>query len=438
MATRFYLPSSGTPPLSSLAKDSAWELETGLVRLPTVTEKSNTALATSTRTWPATTTQQWCWYQFQSEPLLTALSWTTAEAVSMVIGKLAETTTSGDSHLVYSVRVVSNDGSTVRGTIGLYHATSTELALMASAATRIHSARVTGATNFNSQVGDRIIIEIGLHGVTPALEAIQMRIGDPTATDNFALTAALTTDLVSWVLLTQNVPTCILAETVSNIDTVNALLISAANISETTSSISIEDAITVAVATLSEIGTLLETIDAIVDSPTSLISEITTAAEMLSASVITSASIAESGSALDIKQATSNLIASLSETVSAIETIIAGLSINVSQSEPTVAVSVETASGILISASSEASSALDSISSLTLFNCDLLEIASAIDENIGSLDFYASIIEDASLNDLLIASMLYTMSIIEAAGGSTSGKYWSGTEWKNLANPTLY
>jgi hypothetical protein len=123
----------------------------------------------------------------------------------MVIGKCAETTTSGDTHLAYVVRVVSGDGATIRGVIGLYHATSTEFPLMASAATRIHNARTNGATAFSSQAGDRIIIEIGLHGVTPAAELIQMRIGDPSATEDFALTAGLTTDLDPWVQLSRDV-----------------------------------------------------------------------------------------------------------------------------------------------------------------------------------------------------------------------------------------
>jgi hypothetical protein len=205
MPTKLYLPSSGIPPIETLAVDTNWELTNGMVRLPCFTTKKNTALTSSTRAWPSTTTQQWCWWQFQTPPMNEAYSWTTSDTVSMVLGKCAETTTSGDTHLVYAVRVVDLNGEVIRGVIGLYHATSTEYALMASAATRIHNARVTGATTFSSQIGDRIIIELGLHGVTPALENIQMRIGDPSATSDFALTAALTTDLCPWVQLSRTV-----------------------------------------------------------------------------------------------------------------------------------------------------------------------------------------------------------------------------------------
>jgi len=204
MATTFYLPSSGSAPLGSLAVDANWERTDGLVRLPCATSKANTALTTTQQTWPGTTTVQWVWYQFQSAPLAAPYTWTAADTVSMVLGKLAETTNSGDTHLAYSIRVVSGDGATVRGTMGLYHATSTEFPLMASAATRIHSARTNGATAFTSYAGDRVIIELGLHGVTPAAQLIQMRVGDPSATSDFALTAALTTDLCPWVQLSKD------------------------------------------------------------------------------------------------------------------------------------------------------------------------------------------------------------------------------------------
>jgi hypothetical protein len=200
MATRFYLPASGTAPLASLAYDANWERTTGFARLPTSTSKSNTALASSSRTWAGTTTVQWVWWQFQSAPLKYGYTWTTADTISMVISCF-EVNTQCDDHIAYSVRVVNSDGTTVRGTVGLFHATSTEL-VVTTLTTRIHSARNDGASNFTSYAGDRIIIEIGLHGVTPSASYAQsLRIGDPSATADFALTAGLTTDLCPWVEL---------------------------------------------------------------------------------------------------------------------------------------------------------------------------------------------------------------------------------------------
>jgi hypothetical protein len=123
----------------------------------------------------------------------------------MVIGQCGEPAAlTADTHLAYVVRAVNRDGTVIRGVIGLFHATSTEFPDVAAAATRIHSARTNGATAFSSAAGDRIIIEIGLHGVTPAAVQVQMRLGDPQI-PNFALTAALTTDLCPWVELSRDV-----------------------------------------------------------------------------------------------------------------------------------------------------------------------------------------------------------------------------------------
>ncbi len=205
MATRFYLPISGTPPLGSLAVDSNWELTDNLTRLPCFTTKQNTALTQVSAVWSAVVTQQWCWRQWQSEPMAAAYNWTTADTVSMVI-KCAESVAQVDSHLAYVIRVVSGDGSVIRGVIGLYHATSTEYPTsLATIATRIHSARVNGATNFSSQIGDRIIIEIGHHGVTPSLATVYHNYGDPSGTGDFALTEGLTTDLCPWVELSRTI-----------------------------------------------------------------------------------------------------------------------------------------------------------------------------------------------------------------------------------------
>lgn len=208
MTTRLYLPVTGTPPLASLAVNSNWEYSTSLARLPCASARGNTALTTYTYQPPTSSgTYQWVWRQWQSDILKYAYDWTTADTVSMVIGKCAETTTGGDAHLAYVVRVVSGDGSVIRGVIGLMHATSSEFPLIAAAATRIHNALITGATNFSSQAGDRIIIEIGLHLATPVVQNMQMRFGDPTANPpaDFALTAGLTTDLVPWVQLSRTV-----------------------------------------------------------------------------------------------------------------------------------------------------------------------------------------------------------------------------------------
>jgi hypothetical protein len=194
MATRFYLPTGGTPG-STPTPDAAWERSIAAASTwPMPTTKSNTALTTYISLFGATTTSQTRWHSWVSDTLDS--NQTISGTMSMVIGKCAETSTSGDAHLAFSARVMQGDTSSVRGTLLLYHATSTEFPLTASAATRIHNARAI--TTVNALAGDRIMIDIGIHGVTPANENMQMRFGDPTASADFALTSGLTTDLDPW------------------------------------------------------------------------------------------------------------------------------------------------------------------------------------------------------------------------------------------------
>ncbi len=198
MATRFYFPSSGTAPLSALDRDpGAWTLPTGsndpeVSRLPLVTTKSNTALTTTTKTWPSTSSNAWCLFQFQSKPLAHNYSFV-GDSVSVVIGKCIEATTSSDTFLEVVVRAVSNDGTVDRGVIidlvGTEFPTTT-------AATR----RIAGTDNaVDVFTGDRIVVEVGVYGDTPTTSDYSLRLGDPSAVGDFAWTNGLTTDLCSWL-----------------------------------------------------------------------------------------------------------------------------------------------------------------------------------------------------------------------------------------------
>lgn len=201
MATRFYLPASGTSPLASQAVDSTWEGSAStFFRAPLGTSKTNTALTNFAAVFGSTATRQDCWAQWASEPLSRCHRFTTADTISMVVRGL-EDNAAVDGHLAYVVRVVSGDGSVVRGTLATYMATSTELTT--SALTRIHNARAF-AGSVIAFAGDRIVVEIGSHGVTPSTSYnLTWRFGDPTGTSDFALTAGLTTDLCPWVEFSQ-------------------------------------------------------------------------------------------------------------------------------------------------------------------------------------------------------------------------------------------
>lgn len=201
MATRLYLQSTSTGAVNPAFADGGWERDHGSYASRIMaTTKANTALTTVSGVFGATTTSQTRYHTFVSDTL--NVGQTISGTFSLVVGKCAETTLSGDAHLAYALRVTTGSG-THRATLATVMATSTEFPLIASAATRIHSA--TAITSFACNAGDRLVLEIGIHGVTPANEVMQMRFGDPTATADFALTSGLTTDLCPWGELSQTV-----------------------------------------------------------------------------------------------------------------------------------------------------------------------------------------------------------------------------------------
>lgn len=212
MATRFYLPASGTAPITAVP-DATWTVSTGFETLPTDTVKTDTALAAGTaRTTTNTTT-------FHNRLDRVFVSTQQLAAQTIAVGTFSavlsgvENTTSADWCLQVVVNVVSADGATIRGAI---YAGSTFAAVSATtgadnqewpvstAATRIKNALATNAVT--AQSGDRIQIEIGLRGhPTNTAYSTTITYGDPSATADFALTAGLTTALDPWVELSQTV-----------------------------------------------------------------------------------------------------------------------------------------------------------------------------------------------------------------------------------------
>lgn len=201
MATRLYLQSVGAAPFDPAIGDGGWERNAAAYVARTMaTTKQDTALTTLSAVFGATATSQTRYATFVSETL--DVDQTISGTFSLVIGKCGETSSNGDAHLAHALRVVTGAG-VHRATLHTRMATSTEFPLIASAATRIQAA--AAVTSFAAAAGDRLVLEIGIHGVTPANETMQVRIGDPSAVADFALTAALTTDLVPWAELSQDV-----------------------------------------------------------------------------------------------------------------------------------------------------------------------------------------------------------------------------------------
>lgn len=195
MATRFYLPASGTAAVSP-AFGSGWNTTTGASRHPAVTAKSGTALANGTARTKVSQAgaQNVLDRQYVSAPL-------NAQTISGTFSAWVqglESTTAADAWLQIVIRVVSGDGATQRGVL---YAGSTATAVSATAgaenqefgtalASRIKSA--LALTSVAAQAGDRLVIEVGYRAITANTNTATLRYGDPTGSTDPTLSAGST------------------------------------------------------------------------------------------------------------------------------------------------------------------------------------------------------------------------------------------------------
>jgi hypothetical protein len=195
MAVRFYFTNTDHP-LNPITQQATWlrSIAAAVTKCSYVTT-TNTALTDYAALFGGTATGQVRWMSFLTPPLTALFAFSTVDTFSMVVRGL-EQNLSEDAHIAFQLWVMVGDSSTPRGLLNSQMTTSTELAV--TAATRIVSAKAMTA-NLTAQAGDRLLLEVGSHGVTPAnTGAITWRFGDPTAGADFALTSALTTDLRPW------------------------------------------------------------------------------------------------------------------------------------------------------------------------------------------------------------------------------------------------
>jgi hypothetical protein len=193
MATRFYLVQTGVAAISP-AFDAGWGQTGQADRLRLVLQsdsKAATTLTDKTVTIPITTTQNILNRQFVSEPLTVP---TTISGTISAVVRCLESALTANGFLQIVARVVSFDGITVRGTL---FSGATDLEFDATATTRINFGGAV--TTVNALQGDRVVVEIGVAAAAPtAATTATQRFGNSATTD-FALTSALTTDLNPWV-----------------------------------------------------------------------------------------------------------------------------------------------------------------------------------------------------------------------------------------------
>lgn len=200
MANRFYLTNSGAAAVSP-AFDAGWE-QTGQadrVRILHKLQQSATqALAAGTAiTVPITTTQDILCRQFVSDPFpSTNLTGT----FSLVIRTFQNATTNNCT-LAVVAKLCDQGGGNLRTLFSVF-GTDTAFPLSGADATRIVNAQTITSTI--SLPGDRLVVEVGVHTAAPSVAgSYTLRFGN-SATSDFALTSALTTDLNPWCEISAN------------------------------------------------------------------------------------------------------------------------------------------------------------------------------------------------------------------------------------------
>lgn len=153
------MPASG-PTAVAPAFDSGWESTGGADRLRMHTAKQSTALATKTASIPGFTASDALVRQYVSDPLNAGSISGTVKAIIQA----KEGSASLDQRAQLVIRVVSNDGATVRGTLLAMDTGALANEFSATALTnRRFPKGSSGATlsAVSAQAGDRIVVEVG-------------------------------------------------------------------------------------------------------------------------------------------------------------------------------------------------------------------------------------------------------------------------------------
>lgn len=203
MATRFYFDFNIVNPISP-AVDAGWNVTTvnraclvpkTFANSPRITTLSAGSNPTSNVT--NASTQNIIDLQFISPPIPPQNITGTVSFVML----MTESVTTANCTLALVVRILSQDGNTVRGTLFSVFGTDTEFAT--TAATRIVNAQAV--TSVTTQPGDRLVVEIGGTATSPTTNGTLTNTFKDNGASDFALTSGLTTALNPWIELSQNI-----------------------------------------------------------------------------------------------------------------------------------------------------------------------------------------------------------------------------------------
>jgi hypothetical protein len=178
MATRFYLPSSGTVTVSP-SFNVGWEDTTAASRLPAFTYKKSTAMTTVSFLDADKTDKDILFRQYVTPPLVAQ---TIASQTIKFQIRGAENHTGNNMFTALHIRVVNNGGTADIGTILALTRDATEVVLT-TLTNRLFSAT---STSLVVSEGDRLVFEVGTGGDPAATSNghdSDLRIGDVAASD---------------------------------------------------------------------------------------------------------------------------------------------------------------------------------------------------------------------------------------------------------------
>lgn len=195
-STRIYLTHNDAASVAP-AVDAGWERSLGtFVRRRSTITKAEASSTTHTALFGSSSTSQTAWAQFISPPL--DVNQTINQAFSMVM-RCQENSLAENAHLAVVLRVIQPN-LTSRGTLFTNMTTSTEFST-APGETRILSGATTSVA---ALAGDRLVLDVGVHGVTPAnADLITLEYGANSGVADHTLAAGNTNSLSPWYEIAQ-------------------------------------------------------------------------------------------------------------------------------------------------------------------------------------------------------------------------------------------
>lgn len=207
MATRFYLPSDGTPAITP-AFDASWEATGAPTRRPLEISKAVVTAMTSVAVAEAVnnTAYDVAVAQFISAPL--DGNQTISGAIKGII-RASESNAAADMRAQLVIRVLSGDGSTVRGTLLASDGSALASEFPTAIANRKFPLAWAGSgttpTTVNALDGDRIVVEVGFrsHEASATSRTGTLRFGTDSGSD-LAENETGTDDFAPWIEFADN------------------------------------------------------------------------------------------------------------------------------------------------------------------------------------------------------------------------------------------